>query len=121
MTQNEIEEIESALSISLPDDYIVFMDNEFPVGFRGNADSSLWDCATSVIRRNLELRSPSFFSPWPTDLFFVGDPLTACAYALRLTDNECIVYWLDHCDTTQIDGGQPFDKWAKQVLSDYFS
>lgn len=119
MNSSEMKLIEIELAVALPVEYQNFMQREFALGFCGNSDSDLWDCPNSIVERNLELRENDCMMPWPAELLFVGDPLTACGNAIRLTDSECMVYWVDHCDIRNVSTGVPFLPWAESILLNY--
>jgi len=95
----------------------------FPVRhYRGNADTELWDDADRVITRNRELRKRIACGgeAWPPRWFFIGDPLSASAYAIDLCDPTSPVFWVDHCDLGTVEGqpGEPFDQWLDRWTKD---
>ena len=118
MTDDDLRRIEATLGISLPESYKRHV-GQFPVPYlRGNYDTELWDDADELIDRNLELRTKFIREhfPWPPHWYFIGDPLTACGYAIDLRDPAAPVVWVDHCDLRTIEGarGQPFDEWISE-------
>ena len=118
MTDEDLRRIETALGISLPEAYTRCV-RQFPVPYlRGNYDSELWDDADELIDRNLELRTKFIREhvPWPHHWYFIGDPLTACGYAIDLRDPTASVVWVDHCDLRTVEGvrGKPFDEWINE-------
>lgn len=124
MTDQDITRIERALAIRLPEQYASFMGSLDAESLVGNSDSYLWDDADALIQRNLELRSgigvPGA-TPWPDNLFFIGDPLTACAYAIDLDTPRLPVHWIDHCDLDAGSSGQiadSFIEWATSYVDE---
>lgn len=97
MTDSDIQLIELALAITLPESY-----KRAVVPFRipamvGNTNSQLWDDAQRLIAFNRELRAGSRFRPaWPAHLFAIGDPHGDELIALDTSTPEGAVWWLDH-------------------------
>ena len=115
MSPDDFEKIESALSVQLPAAYKQLL-APFPVRyFTGNADTDVWDDASALIERNLELRSEGS-RPWPKHWLFIGDPQSGCANAINLHDPAAPVSWVDQCDLSTVEGelGEPFELWLSR-------
>lgn len=119
MTTDDLQRIEEALGVALPPTYREAM-LRFPEGdLAGNADTEVWDDAEALIERNRELRAGE--RAWPAHLFFIGDPLTACAYAIDLNDPAAPVWWVDHGDLDAPSSGviaPAFEPWADALLAE---
>jgi hypothetical protein len=118
VTGDDLQRIEAALEITLPEPYKRLV-GPFPVPYlRGNADTDLWDDAGQLVARNRELRTEFVRGrqPWPSHWFFIGDPQTACGNAIDLRDPGAPLVWVDHCDLRSIEGasGQPFEEWLRE-------
>ena len=122
MKTADLDKIERDLDITLPSTYREFMTSVDHQEWTGNQDTDLWDDADALIARNLELRmglNVGGRSPWCKNLFFIGDPLTACGNAIKLDDPRVPVLWIDHCDLEAPSSGEiapSFVDWANSVI-----
>jgi hypothetical protein len=97
MTGEDIEHIERALAITLPETY-----KHALVPFRipaliGNTEYELWDDAERLVVLNRKLRAGSRFRPaWPRYLFAVGNPHADVLIAVDTREPDGPVWWLDH-------------------------
>ena len=122
MTDSDIQLIERALAIRLPESY-----KRALVPFRipamcGNTDFQLWDDAQRLIALNRELRDGSRFRPaWPLHLFAVGDPHGDELIAIDTRTPEGAVWWLDHglvgSDTSYLSHPR-FADWVEEFYRD---
>ncbi len=114
MTDADMDRIELALGIVLPDAYRRGL-VPFPIPcLRGNADSDIWDDPDRLIAHNLELRSEWLpgFQPWPWHWYFVGGDEFSHGFAVDLSDTSCPAVWCDHRSVVSMQGGgTPLRDW----------
>ncbi len=126
MDQENLDKIEVELQIKLPSKYREFMSSTDDEVFKGNCDTDIWDDAEEIIKRNKELRLGQNMGgkkPWPHNLFFIGDPLTACGNAIDINDDRTPVHWIDHCDIPAKSSGEvhsDFVKWANEIIENMY-
>lgn len=124
MTQEDLDRIESELAVTLPARYREFMLADHGDEFAGNSDCDVWDDPELLIIRNRALRAGESMGgskPWPPELFFVGDPVSASGNAIVLTDELVPVHWVDHCDIEAPASGEvhpDFVEWASVLVED---
>ena len=124
MSNEEITRIEKALAVELPQEYRAFMTQLDSEELQGNADSDLWDDPDAIIERNLELRKGIGMggkTPWPDHLIFIGDPLSACANAIDISEPGAPVHWIDHCAVDARSSGkiaESFVDWAQGYMEE---
>jgi hypothetical protein len=119
MTERDIELIERALSISLPEEYRRGL-CPFPIpGMRGNTEAEVWDDPHGLIAINRGIRAD--VRDWPSWLFVIGraegDP---SGYAIDTRSSEGFVWWLDHMQLGPGSGPTegPFIDWFSQRTAD---
>lgn len=93
MTSGDLERIEAALALRLPDSYRADVVH-FPISEAGNADTQVWDGAEQLIELNRRARESD---GWPDWLYAIGqaegDP---SGYAIDTRGAGAPVWWLDH-------------------------
>jgi hypothetical protein len=119
VTEPDLDRIERALGLRLPEAYrqrVV----PFPVPPEaGNSTSPVWDDAGRLIALNQRLRVE--VEGWPRWLFAIGqsegDP---CGYAIDTRSAECPVWWLEQMQLGSHSGPSegPFDTWFVQWVAD---
>jgi SMI1/KNR4 family protein SUKH-1 len=118
---DEVDKIEQALEVKLPDAYRRLVE-AFPVpAFAGNSDLAFWDHADRLIEYNRELRSgPKYIKPWPTHFYALGRDSGGCSQAIDLRTGE--LWWADR---GHLEGGQgthkhteSFEEWAATYFKD---
>jgi hypothetical protein len=119
MTKEDLELIEQALAISLPDSYRRAL-CPFPIpGAAGNTDASVWDDARALVGLNQRLRAE--VKGWPRWLFAIGqaegDP---CGYAIDTRSPESQVWWLDQMRLGRDSGPTmgPFTPWFSRWVAE---
>jgi hypothetical protein len=121
VTSEDIQRIETALGIQLPESYRSRM-TSFPIAAAaGNSDLGVWDDADRLIEWNLELRrgAPGGVKPWPARFFAIGHAGDGCPHALDLSAGDA-VWWVDHShldDPGSCRQSDSFASWA----DDYFA
>lgn len=116
MNQADIEEIEQALSITLPQSYRDIV-CPFPLkSYAGNSDTDLWDDAASIIRLNRDLRDNE---DWLHHLYAMGRDGGGAMHAIDLSGNTNKVVWIDR--DLQAVGTGPLDQsievWGKDLIN----
>jgi hypothetical protein len=119
MDNDDLDRIEKALSIRLPQAYRKSV-APFPIpGEAGNTDSQVWDDADRLIALNQRHRTE--IDKWPPWLFVIGqaegDP---CGYAVDTRTPDCPVWWLEQMRRVPSSGpsGGPFERWFAQWVKD---
>jgi SMI1/KNR4 family protein SUKH-1 len=120
MTADDLQRIEDALGIRLPDSYRSRMQG-YPIpAAAGNTDLEVWDHADRLIELNRELRGglPGGVAPWPPRFFALGRGGDGCSYALDLDATDA-VWWVDrgHLDNpvSQREAAS-FSAWADEYF-----
>jgi hypothetical protein len=119
MTESDIDLIERALAISLPEAYRRGL-CPFPIqSMTGNTDAEVWDDPHQLIALNQKARAD--VRGWPSWLFVIGQPDgDPSGYAIDTRSPECLVWWLDHMRLGPSGGatGGPFIDWLSRRLTD---
>ncbi len=121
MTNQDIQRIETALGIQLPESYRSRM-TSFPIAAAaGNRDLGVWDDAFRLIEFNLELRrgAPGGVKPWPAHFFAIGHAGDGCPHALDLSAGDA-VWWVDHCHLDNAGSCKQSDSFVSWA-DDYFA
>lgn len=125
MTPEDLDRIEAALGVRLPESYRAAL-APYPIpAAAGNSDLALWDDADRLIAYNLELRRgmPGGRKPWPAHFYAVGHPRDGSPYALDLRNPEAPVWWVDHAELAEgrMDReGETFEAWVAAYVRTLF-
>jgi hypothetical protein len=103
MDERDLDRIEQALALRLPDEYRRSV-APFPITEAvGNSDSQVWDDADSLIALNRRLRAG--VDGWPAWLFAIGqakgDP---CGYAIDTRTLDVPIWWLERMELGRASG-----------------
>ena len=119
VTEPDLDRIERALGLRLPEAYCQRV-VPFPVPPEaGNSTSQVWDDAGRLIALNQRLRAD--VDGWPRWLFAIGqaegDP---CGYTIDTRSAESPVWWLEQMQLGPNSGPSegPFDRWFGQWVAD---
>lgn len=120
MTEDDFIEIETALSIRLPDAYRGRL-SPFPIArLAGKSDTEVWDDAAALIALNQRLRAE--YEDWPAWLFVVGQSAgVPSGYAIDTRTADAPVWWLDWMRPAPWSSGPtegPFAAWFSQWVTD---
>lgn len=92
MTNEEINDIETALGIRLPEDYRELVQLLPVVRDRGTTDGPAWDVPSELIRHNLHLRRKR---GWPSHLYCLGEDGGGSQFVLDLRETTPVVLQTD--------------------------
>jgi hypothetical protein len=123
MTEEDLDRIEQALDIALPDAYRAALLNFPIVAWRGNTETELWDDADAIIELNRELRAgaPGGVPPWPAHMFALGHSGDGSPSALDLSTPGAPRWWVDRSGLANVGSGQThasFEEWLPEYLED---
>ena len=124
MTEDELDQIERSLGVSLPDDYRRIA-QQYPIKFNAGRDElAIWDNAARLIERNREHREKD---DWPQQLYFMGDDGAGWQYAIDLDGDPPHVVIVEFGDVSTAspalpessDNSEPtgFGQWIHEYLS----
>lgn len=119
MTDDDVLRMESALGLTLPQDYRHLV-LHYPVRFsQGTCDQVLWDDADKLISRNLQLRVErkslgKSYLPIPSHLFLIGEDGAGWQFFIDLRTHPSMVHIMEfeRVDTLHpalADDGEPQD------------
>jgi hypothetical protein len=120
MTNEDLNQIERQLGLTLPRDYRQMI-LSFPISVsKGKAEPPMWDMLNEVITANNDYRRGYGGTPaWPDHYFFIGDDGAACPFLLDLSQNPAKLLQLDHGNPNVVlNRWSSLESWMAEYLEE---